>query len=86
MKKSKAFKKDLKNKFSGTIQDVVVKEDPSPSKKVKKLIKRASKKLAAAVANDTRKAIKKAEKAERKAVKGAKPKKEKREKPIELVV
>ena len=86
MNKTKALKKDLRNKFSGTIQDVVAKEDPSPSKKVKKLIKRTSKKLAAAVANDSRKALKKAEKAERKAAKRAKPKNEKREKPIELVV
>lgn len=86
MNKTKALKKDLKNKFSGTLKEVVNKEDPSPSKKVKKLIKRTSKKLAIAVASDAKKAMKKAEKAERKAEKAAKPKKEKREKPIELVV
>ncbi len=85
MSKNKALKKDLRNKFTGTIQEVVSKEDPKPSKKVKKLIKRASKKLAVAVASDTVKALKKAEKAERKAEKSGKSKKEKREKPIELV-
>jgi hypothetical protein len=72
MNKTKAIKKDLRTKFSGTINEVVTKEDPAPSKKVKKLIKKSSRQLAVAVIDDTKKAKKKAVKAERKALKAEK--------------
>jgi hypothetical protein len=72
MNKSKALKKDLKNKFTGSIQEVVSLEDPKPSKKVKKLITKSSKRLASAVAADARKARKKAVKDEKKAAKAEK--------------
>ncbi len=72
MKKVKALKKDLRAKFSGTITQAVNSEDPKPSKKVKKLINKSSKQLAAAVIADTKKSRKKAEKAKKKAVKAEK--------------
>ena len=88
MKKKKAVKKDLEGKFSGTIHEVVTKEDPKPSKKVKKVIRKSSKQLAEAVLQDTKKAKKKSIKAEKKAsksvkktgelVNGSKPKKDKK--------
>ncbi len=95
MNKTKALKKDLKNKFSGTINELVTLEDPKPSKKVKKLISKSSRKLAAAVVKDTKvakrnalKAEKKAAKAEKRAVKplnGTKAKKEKKVKEVEVI-
>ena len=75
MKKTKALKKDLRARFSGTIGQAVQVEDPSPSKKVKKLINKSSKQLAAAVLVDTKKARKKAKKVEKKALKAEKKKK-----------
>lgn len=75
MKKVKALKKDLRTKFSGTLTQAVNIEDPKPSKKVKKLISKTSRQLAAAVMNDTKKARKKAEKAEKKFVKAEKKEK-----------
>jgi len=95
MNKKKALKKDLKNKFAGTINEVVSLEDPKPSKKVKKLISKSSRKLASAVVKDNKEAKKKALKAEKKAAKaekkalkpvnGLKPKKEKKEKQVEIL-
>jgi hypothetical protein len=94
MNKTKAVKKDLTIKFAGTINEVVNQEDPKPSKKVKRLIKKSSRRLATAVLDDTKKAKKRAEKdgkkslkAEKKAAKaekkaslnGSKPKKENKE-------
>ncbi len=72
MNKKKAVKKDLEGKFSGTINEVVAKEDPKPSKKVKKIIRKSSKQLAEAVIADTKKAKKKSVKAEKKASKSVK--------------
>ncbi|MBL7844787.1 MAG: hypothetical protein JNK44_13040 [Cyclobacteriaceae bacterium] len=95
MNKTKALKKDLKNKFAGTINEVVTLEDPKPSKKVKKLISKSSKKLASAVVKDNKEAKKKAIKAEKKAAKaekkaakplnGLKAKKEKKVKEVEII-
>jgi hypothetical protein len=94
MSKTKAVKKDLTAKLAGTLNEVVIKEDPKPSRKVKKLIRKSSKKLAVAVLDDTKKAEKKASKAEKKALKaekkasrpdkkaslnGSKPKKDKKD-------
>lgn len=59
MKKAKALTKDLKTKFADTLNQAVGIEDPKPSKKVKKIIKRTSKQLASAVVEDTKKARKK---------------------------
>ncbi len=72
MNKNKALKKDLKNKFTGSIQEVVNQEDPKPSKKVKKLIRKSSNRLASAVAQDAKKAKKHALKNEKKAAKAEK--------------
>ena len=86
MNKVKALKKDLKGKFSGVLKDAVAQEDSKPSKKVKKLINKSSKKLATAVVKDTKRAQKEAAKLEKKVAKaekkaaksnGLKPKKEK---------
>ncbi|MBX2962644.1 MAG: hypothetical protein KF687_09040 [Cyclobacteriaceae bacterium] len=95
MNKTKALKKDLKNRFAGTINDVVTLEDPKPSKKVKKLIDKSSRKLASAVVKDNKEAKRKALKAEKKAAKaekktskslnGLKVKKEKKVKEVEAV-
>jgi hypothetical protein len=95
MNKTNALKKDLKNKFAGTLNEVVTLEDPKPSKKVKKLISKSSKKLASAVVKDNKEAKKKAIKAEKKAAKaekkaanprnGVKAKKVKMEKQVEIL-
>jgi len=94
MNKDKAIKKDLKGKFAGALKDAVSQEDLKPSRKVKKLISKTSKKLASAVVKDTKRAEKKAAKLEKKVAKaekkaaksnGLKPKKEKKIKEVEVV-
>ncbi len=62
MKRKKALRKDLRNRLSGSIEQLVQQEDPNPSKKVKKIIKRTSDKLARAVVKDAKRAEKKNEK------------------------
>ena len=74
MKKNKALKKDLKTRFSSKLTTAVVAETSKPSKKVKKLIKSSSRKMADAVYADVKKDQKRAAKAEKKVAKAEKKK------------